>query len=567
MLPEIDDELLAIFISEALDHLSSIEASVLALEAASEDQKAVDDVFRLFHTLKANAGALGLPHVEALAHRVEELLDRVRDGDHEITGVEVELIFKAIDVLTQMVRDLERGAGADAGARLGNDSAAIQAAVARLLDGGSTEGEAPRAGLGRAGGRAAPSGTPRAPERQTAPGDMPTRATIKVDTGKLDSLVDLVGELVIAQSMVHQDTRDVMAGGERLTRSVAHLQRITSELHRGAIAMRLVTVRPTFQRMQRLVRDLSQRSGKPIDIVVSGEDTELDRKIVEEIVDPLTHMLRNSVDHGIEDPEARRRAGKPARARITLDASHEGGNVVISVSDDGRGLDTEALYAHALATGLVGSDAKPTEAEIHALIFRPGFSTAREVTEMSGRGVGMDVVRRNVEALRGRVEIRSRAGLGMTLLIKLPLTLATIDGLLVRVNGQRFVVPTYSVQESLRPVAGQVHLIPGSGWFVDVRGQLVPLARLATLFGLEGAAEAPTEADLVVVEDDGRRVALMIDELIGKQTVVIKSLGDAFTDLPGVAGGAILADGRVGLILDAAGLIRLRERETPLRAA
>jgi two-component system chemotaxis sensor kinase CheA len=566
MLPEIDDELLAIFIGEALDHLSSIEASVLALEAAGEDRKAVDDVFRLFHTLKANAGALGLPHIEALAHRVEELLDRARDGDHEITGVEVELIFKAIDVLTQMVRDLERGAGADAGAGLGNDSAAIQAAVARLLDGGST-GEAPRAGLGRAGGRAAPSGASRPPERQPASGDVPTRATIKVDTGKLDSLVDLVGELVIAQSMVHQDTREVISGGERLTRSVAHLQRITSELHRGAIAMRLVTVRPTFQRMQRLVRDLSQRSGKPIDIVVSGEDTELDRKIVEEIVDPLTHMLRNSVDHGIEDPEARRRAGKPARARIALDASHEGGNVVISVSDDGRGLDTEALYARALATGLVPPDAKLTEAEIHALIFRPGFSTAREVTEMSGRGVGMDVVRRNVEALRGRVEIRSRAGLGTTLLIKLPLTLATIDGLLVRVNGQRFVVPTYSVQESLRPVAGQVHLIPGSGWFVDVRGQLVPLARLATLFGLEGAVEVPTEADLVVVEDDGRRVALMIDELIGKQTVVIKSLGDAFTDLPGVAGGAILADGRVGLILDAAGLIRLRERETPLRAA
>ena len=537
---------------------------MLAIESSGQNQKAVGEVFRLFHTLKANAGALGLPDIEALAHCVEELLGRVRDGAHEITGVEVELILRTIDVLTRMVRDLKGGAAARAGVRFDVDSVAIQTAVARVLDGGAPAGDSPPTGPGASGRGASDSGAPAPPERpRDSGGGAPPRAMIRVDMSKLDVLVDLVGELVIAQSMVHQVARDAGAGGDRQTQSVAHLQRITSEVHRGAIAMRLVTIRPTFQRMQRLIRDLSQRSGKAIEMVVSGEDTEVDRKIVEEIADPLTHMLRNSVDHGIEDAETRRRAGKPPRGRIAL----EGGNVVITVSDDGRGLDTEALYGRALTAGLLQPDARPSEAEIHALIFRPGFSTACEVTEISGRGVGMDVVRRNVEGLRGRVEVRSRAGAGTTLLIRLPLTLATIDGLLLRVKGQRFVVPTYSVQESLRPVAGQVHLIPGRGWFVDVRGQLVQLVRLAALFGIEGAAEAPTGADLVVLEDDGRRVALMIDELIGKQTVVIKSLGDALTEVPGVAGGAILADGRVGLILDPPGLIRLREGHAPLRVA
>src|SRR5262249_10167109 len=249
---------------------------------------------------------------------------------------------------------------------------------------------------------------PAAGDQSSRPAIQPT---IKVDTRKLDSLVDLVGELVIVHSMIHEECGQ-LGSDERLNRSLAQFHRITNELHRGAFAMRLVPVRQTFQRMQRLVRDLSRKTGKPLDLTVSGEETELDRKVVEEIGDPLMHMIRNSIDHGIEDAETRLRANKPVRGQLSLSASHEGGSVLISVTDDGRGLDTDALYTRGLANGLVEPGVRPSDAELHALIFRSGFSTAREVTAVSGRGVGMDVVRRNVESLRGRIEIRSRAGQG-----------------------------------------------------------------------------------------------------------------------------------------------------------
>jgi two-component system chemotaxis sensor kinase CheA len=569
---EVDKELLAIFVGEALDHLGSIETSVLALEETPDDQKALGEVFRLFHTIKGNAAALGFRPIEELAHTVEDLLDRARAGEHHIVAGEVEVVLAAIDLLTHMVRDVEER-GAAGGTDFSEPQAAIKAAIAQALNGNPGTGAdgmggaaANAAGDGPAG-EAGGSGSEPAPWRHRFAGSVRTQPTIKVDTRKLDNLVDLVGELVIVQSMIHQDSHMLGDGDERLSRNLSQFQRLTNELHQGAIAMRLVPIRHTFQRMQRLVRDLGRKSGKAVDLVLSGEDTELDRKVVEEIADPLMHMLRNSVDHGIEDAETRSRAGKPLRGQIALSASHEGGNVIISVADDGRGLDNDALHARGAAVGLIEPGAKPSEAELHALIFRSGFSTAREVTEMSGRGIGMDIVRRNVELLRGRIEIRSRPGVGTTFFIKLPLTLATIEGLLLGVAGQRFVLPTFSVQESLRPSTDRLHSMSNGRWLVEVRNELVPVVRLADLFAIRGAMTDPTEAALVVIEDDGRHLAIMIDQLIGKQNVVIKSLGEAFTSVAGVAGGAILADGRVGLILDAGGLLRLRARELPTQAA
>jgi two-component system chemotaxis sensor kinase CheA len=527
---EIDGELLGIFVGEALDHLGSIEASVLALEGG--DVQALDEVFRLFHTIKGNAAALGFAPIETLAHDVEDLLARARAGEIQLGGDHVEEVLAAVDRLTTMVREVEERGSVRTGAGTGTIDAPPDDAAVRSGRGESAQ----------------------------------LQKTIKVDTRKLDSLVDLVGELVIVHSMIHEDC-GLLGADERLNRSLAQFHRITNELHRGAFAMRLVPIRQTFQRMQRLVRDLSRKSGKPVDLTVSGEDTELDRKVVEDIADPLMHMLRNSIDHGIEDAATRRRASKPVRGQLSLSASHEGGSVLISVSDDGRGLDPETLYARALEKGLLEPGVRPSDADLQALIFRSGFSTASEVTAVSGRGVGMDVVRRNVEALRGRIEIRSRVGTGTTFLIKLPLTLATIEGLLVGVGDERFVLPTFAVQESLRPTSARLHVVPGQGWLVDVRNELVPVVRLSDLFKIDGPTVAdPLAAALVVVEDDGRRMALMVDRLLGKQNVVIKSLGEAFTSVEGVAGGAILADGRIGLILDAGGLIRLRERQTP-RAA
>ena len=568
---EVDSELTAIFVAEALDHLGSIEASVLALEEAGASG-AVDEVFRLFHTLKGNAAALGFAQIEALAHTVEDLLARVRAGQLQIGGDQVEVVLAAVDLATTMVRDIEERAAGRPGADVNDRVELIRVTIRRLIEtedtGADADAGAPDedfASPATTTSEAAP-----APDDQTSGSRSEAivhrQPTIKVDTRKLDSLVDLVGELVIVHSMIHEECGAL--ADERLNRSLAQFHRITNELHRGAFAMRLVPIRQTFQRMQRLVRDVSRKSGKPVDLTVSGEDTELDRKVVEEIADPLMHMLRNSIDHGIEDPDARGRAAKPSRGQLSLSASHEGGSVLISVSDDGRGLDTEALYARGVANGLIEPGARPSDAEIHALIFRSGFSTATKVTAVSGRGVGMDVVRRNVEALRGRIEIRSRAGQGTTFLIKLPLTLATIEGLLVGVGDQRFVLLTFAVQESLRPTSDRLHVIPGQGWLVDVRNELVPVVRLSHLFNINGATvDDPLASALVVVEDDGRRIALMVDRLLGKQNVVIKSLGEAFTSIEGVAGGAILADGRIGLILDAGGLVRLCERQAPVRAA
>jgi len=545
----IDAELTAVFIGEALDHLGSIEASVLVLEESARDSAAVDDVFRLFHTLKGNAGALGLTEIEQLSHAVEDLLTRVRDGQHQITSDDIEVILAVVDLLIRMVREVAGGAESDA-EDLSSRVAVLKAAIDQLLG----QEPAPPDPLGDA--PMAPD-SDNAIEMRRSERDAFRQPSIKVDTRKLDNLIDLVGELVIVQSMLFQNARTTGRADERLDRNLAQFQRLSSELHTGAIAMRLVPIRQTFQRMQRLVRDLSRKAGKPVELSLSGEDTEIDRKVVEEIVDPLLHMLRNSIDHGIENAETRARLGKPTHGQLTLSAAHEGGNVLITVSDDGRGLDTDALYERGIAAGLIEPGARPSEAELHALIFRNGFSTAKEVTELSGRGVGMDVVRRNIEVLRGRIEIRTSPGAGTTFLIKLPLTLSTIEALLLRVANERFVLATFSVRESLRPARERLHSMPGNRWMVEVRNELVPIVRVADLFNISDSVVDPTQGALVVIEDAARRVALLVDELVCKQSVVIKALGEPINNVEGIAGGAILADGRIGLILDAGGLIRL----------
>jgi two-component system, chemotaxis family, sensor kinase CheA len=328
------------------------------------------------------------------------------------------------------------------------------------------------------------------------------------------------------------------------------------------MSMRMVTVARLFQKMARLVRDLSRKSGKLIEFETVGEETELDRNIVEELADPLMHMVRNAVDHGIETAEERLKTGKEAAARVRLKASHQSGQILIEVSDDGRGLDTERILRKAKDKGLLPEDAQPPESEIFNLIFQPGFSTAKSVTDVSGRGVGMDVVRKHIQKLRGRVEIQSMQGQGTKFLIKLPLTLAIIDGLVVGVGGERYIVPIYAVREMLRPVEEQITTVESRGEAVMVREHLLPLVRLHSLFGVTPRSTEPWESLLIVAEAEDKLFCVMVDELIGKQEVVIKSLGETFGNVPGIAGGAILGDGRVGLILDVTGLYFRRGRET-----
>ncbi|MDP6581449.1 MAG: chemotaxis protein CheA, partial [Vicinamibacterales bacterium] len=487
---QMDPELAGMFVSEALDHLGSIEATVLELEAAPDDNKLLNDVFRPFHTIKGNAGALGLETLQGFAHTVENLLDRARSGRHRLGSAEIDAVLKAVDLTTAIITDLNARVGGQQGGRaFGMERAAVTRLIGQLLDHvDAPADEEEAAATVQTAPLAAATGAPRvvtsqpaqpveprpSSERQTDRGrpsgvggqrrrgaEGVAQATVKIETTKLDNLVDMVGELVIAQSIIQEDPALAGMMSERLTRNLAQLNRITSDLQKNAMSMRMTPIRPTFQKMARLVRDLSRTSGKAIDLQLSGEETELDRRVVEDINDPLMHMVRNSIDHGVEVPEARRRTGKSECAKVCLSAYHEGGNIVISVADDGNGLDTEKILAKAIAQGLVPEGATPPAAEIHRMVFQAGFSTAEVVTEISGRGVGMDVVRRNIEALRGRIDIQSVPGQGTTFFIKLPLTLAIIEGLMLKVGRERVVMPTFAVRESLRPTREQLHSVQG----------------------------------------------------------------------------------------------------------
>ena len=384
------------------------------------------------------------------------------------------------------------------------------------------------------------------------------REAVKVDADRLDLLVDTIGELVIAESMVAQSLELRGQASTTLERQLGQLDKITRELQEMAMSLRMVPVRPTFQKMARLVRDLAKKSSKPVEYKMTGEDTELDKSVVDKIGDPLVHMVRNAVDHGLEATvEERLAAGKAPTGTVHLRAFHQGGSIHLQIQDDGHGLDRERIVAKAVERGLIKSADGMSDKEVWNLIFEPGFSTAAKITEVSGRGVGMDVVRRNIEALRGEVEIRSEKGVGTTFTIKLPLTLAIIDGMVIRVGQERYAVPTLSIVLSLRPKSGEVETVVGRGEMIKLRNNLIPVVRLQELFNLPGPRGKTQDGIVLVVENDGKQTGLLIDEMLGQQQIVIKSLGVTLQGTPGVAGGAIMPDGRVGLILDVGGLIKL----------
>jgi two-component system chemotaxis sensor kinase CheA len=349
---------------------------------------------------------------------------------------------------------------------------------------------------------------------------------------------------------------------DQYARKLSHCGKIVRELQELSLSMRMVPLRGTFQKMSRIVRDLSHKSGKQIELVTDDRDTEIDRNMVDIINDVLVHMVRNAVDHGIETPEERERTGKPRNGTITLLAYHSGDNVVIEIRDDGAGMDRERIAERALAKGLLQEGQQVSESELFNLIFQPGFSTAQQVTEVSGRGVGMDVVKQGVEALRGHVHVASVAGEGCCFTIRLPLTLAITDGMLVQVGQERYIIPTASIHLSFRPTADMLFTIGGRGELVMFRDEAIPVFRLHELLNVTAAVEDPTRGLLVVVSDQDHRAALLVDELLGQHQVVAKSLGSLFGKIAGVSGGAILADGRIGLILDPAEMIAFARRRT-----
>ena len=384
------------------------------------------------------------------------------------------------------------------------------------------------------------------------------REAVKVDADRLDLLVDTIGELVIAESMVSQSPELQGNMSTELARHLSQLDKITRELQEMGTSLRMVPVRSTFQKMARLVRDLAKKSGKSVEFVSQGEETELDKTVVDKIGDPLVHMVRNAVDHGLEATrEDRLKVGKNETGRVELRAFHKGGSIYVEILDDGRGLDKEAILAKARERGLLREGEVPSDRETWNLIFEPGFSTAKKVTDVSGRGVGMDVVKRNIEALRGQVEIQSVYGEGTTFSIRLPLTLAIIDGMVVRVGEQRYILPTLSIVMSIRPDPKQLSSVVQRGEMLEIQGRLLPLFRLGRMFSVPGAVEEITSGIVIVIEDEGKQTGLLVDEILGQQQIVIKSLGEALRGTPGLAGGAIMPDGTVGLILDVSGLVRL----------
>ena len=585
-----DLELLGEFVTEASDLLTSAEEALLTLETDPQDVDAVGTIFRAFHTVKGTAGFLDLSLLAEMGHHAESLLSRVRDREIQYAGGYADLSLKALDMLKELVQGVE--------AALGNapltKPAAYDDLMAVLADpeaAGVTdmpdETQLPRVGdilvaqgkidrekleqvastcieepLGvclvksKAASVEDVGKALRTQERMKNAGAV-LESSVRVGTNRLDRLIDMVGELVVAHSMIAQNEFVVNGNNHELQKKVGHTSKIVRELQDISMSMRMIPLKGTFQKMTRLVRDLSRKVGKTVRLITEGEDTEIDRNMVDIINDPLVHMIRNAVDHGIEAPDVRERAGKPPTGEIHLSAYHSAGNVVVEIRDDGKGLDREAILAKAVERGIISSVDGVSRRDTYNLIFEAGFSTAQTVTDVSGRGVGMDVVKKNLEALRGQVEIQSEAGQGSVFKMRLPLTLAIIDGMVVRVGRERYVIPTVSIVKTVKPEASEISTLLQKGEMFHLQQGLIPICRLHEVFDIQDANRDTDKGLILVVESNVKRTGLLIDELLGRQQVVIKTLGDTLRNIPGISGGAVLPDGCVGLIIDVDGLMKL----------
>ena len=521
--------LLASYLAEAEEGLAAAEQDLVRLEAEPADDETLNRIFRVAHTLKGNSASLGLPVPAEFTHALEDLLDLVRTRRLEASGAVVTLLLQAMDVLKSMVPD----AVADPAAPMRPAHRALMETLAGAAD---PEAEAEAGAPVAAAAAARPAAAGR---------------TLRVPVERLDRMVNLGGEISIARGRLGSLLQRQPEGlaREALLDAQREVDGLFLELQEEIARVRTVPVAQMFRRFGRTVRDLAAAQGKRVRLVLEGEQLEVDTSVIELIADPLTHLVRNAVDHGIEPPEERRRKGKPSEGCITLRARRALGRVAIELSDDGRGLSRERILARAET---LGRDAAAlTDAELERLLFEPGFSTAERVSDISGRGIGLDVVRRNVEALRGTVSIAGREGAGTTVVIQLPLTLAVIRGFSVRVGAERFVVASDGVVECLDHAPGP-EVAQASG-VIALRGEAVPFLRLRHRFGVGGRPEA--RENVLVVRHGSARAGLAVDEVIGECEAVVKPLGRLLQGLPGLAGATILADGQVALILDEAALL------------
>lgn len=641
------------FFDEAAEHIENMEAALLQLESSPGDEELLNTVFRAAHSIKGASSTFGVHAVGEFTHVLENLLDRMRDGEIQVTSESTEVLLKSVDVLSGLLTAAQEGTAepentAEVVAELQkiNGGEAASSGVANPAEQATTD-TGPRIydivfkpsrdffhlgldpllllrDLAECGDvsdlqldesdlppiadldpescflswtltletaqstdqirdvfmfvdddtvanivlresqtdeedDSAPASPDVNDDNQrsvaTKSASAPQRESVRVNGERLDDMINQIGELVIGISMVEQEWAGLQDGTE--SAAIVQLSKIVRDLQEQSLSLRMVPVAATFQKMTRIVRDLSKKLNKQITFDISGEETELDKTVVDQIGDPLVHMVRNSVDHGIESPEERLAAGKPAEGRISVRAYHQGGNIYIEMEDDGKGLNLEAIRRKAIDRGIVREDEKLSSQEICELVFHPGLSTAESVTDVSGRGVGMDVVRRNIEELKGSVSLITKPGQGTTVTVRLPLTLAILDGLLVSLGSEVYVVPLLSVVESFRPGSAEVKRLANGMKVVQVRGEVVPILHLHSVLNVDGAVTDPSEGLLVIVEDHDTKFALLVDDLLGQQQAVIKNLEQNFRKVPGIAGATILGDGRVALIVDIVGLKQL----------
>ncbi|NOY84574.1 MAG: chemotaxis protein CheA [Nitrospirae bacterium] len=603
-----------VFYEETAEHLVAMEGLLLNLDVLSPDSEELNAIFRAVHSIKGGAGTFGFDKLTKVAHAFETVLDKVRKSELALKSEMVDIFLEGGDVLKEILEaykeegEIDMTSSIDIIERLKVVSGDVLKTeespkktktkptektkkVSEVVDEeekdlgfgffdddppiedsdpeSHSEVEAEKdPGFGffddeesvsgssaeKAEETISTSGVAKTPIKKIRPekaAKAQAEATsIRIGVEKVDQLFNQVGEIVITQAMLAQTASHLDPEiFEKLENGLVQLERNTRDLQESVMAIRMVPIRMVFSRFPRLVRDMKKAFKKELELVMIGEETEIDKGFIEKLSDPLTHLLRNSFDHGIESPEDRKAAGKDPMGTIILEASHQGGNVVIEVRDNGAGLNRERILAKAAEQGMSIPE-NISDAEVWNLIFAAGFSTAKKVSDISGRGVGMDVVKKNVQSMGGMVEIESEEGVGSRFIIRLPLTLAIIEGMVVKVGKEVYILPITSIVESMRPKENEIKTIMERGELVNMRGEYLPIVRLAELFGTESDVTDPTKGVLSVIESDGGRVAVLVDELLGQQQVVIKSMETNFKKVNGIAGATILGDGHVAFIID-----------------
>jgi two-component system, chemotaxis family, sensor kinase CheA len=573
----------AVFFEESQEHLENMEQLLLALDVDSPDFEELNSIFRAAHSIKGGSGIFGFDALGKVTHILENLLDSIRQGKRDINPSLVDLFLNAVDVLKNILNAYRTSSDIDwdqanaicAELKTANeeesvankvekkqeivedadfgffdDAPAVKKETAKKQD--DTFGffdDEPQAVVPLVKPSVASPVDKAAAKPKVAETNVES-SSIRVDVTKVDQLINLVGEIVITQSMMNLVGKDIDGTlGEKFQSIAAELERNTREIQEAVMSIRMLPISFVFNRFPRVVRDLSQKLGKSIDLIIEGGETELDKGLIERLVDPLTHLVRNSLDHGIESAEVRSAMGKSTTGKVILRAAQQGGSIVITIIDDGGGLNRAKILAKAQEKGISISD-NPSDAEVWQLIFAPGFSTAAQITDVSGRGVGLDVVTRNVQSLGGRIDIESAEGKGTTFSIRLPLTLAIVDGMCVSVGDQTFIIPLVNIVESMRPLQKDIKTLVGDDQLLFVRDEYWPILPLYKAMQISPNQIDPSKGIVVLLEANKHHFALFVDGLVGQQQVVIKSLEQHYKRIQGVAGATIMGDGSVALILD-----------------